>query len=219
MRSSLYWRKWLPSDPTPPTWYNRERFERLAAACIADDMQNGRGRTLREFVSTFSGNMTLYVAAAIIVTALAIRRSAARLVLFSAVYSLLYDIFGVVLRRHRPTDVPHTVPHLGAYSFPSGHAAFFVWVAFVIIIVLPRPLGRIWMYGIWAVLAAFVSLACLSRVHVGAHWPSDVVGGLLLGVGWMALTLSIGRLTRPAFGDMTPRQILAGQGPSRRSVG
>jgi DNA topoisomerase VI subunit B len=50
------WRKWVPSDPTSPHWYTEEEFERLIGAHIAqarDD--NGRGSTLREFVSQFRG--------------------------------------------------------------------------------------------------------------------------------------------------------------------
>jgi membrane-associated phospholipid phosphatase len=35
---------------------------------------------------------------------------------------------------------------------------------------------------------------------VGAHWPSDVIGGFLLGVAWTCLSLSLGRLSKPVFG-------------------
>jgi hypothetical protein len=43
--------KWLPSDPTPPCWYDKARFERLLAAYANE---NG-DRTVREFVSEFRG--------------------------------------------------------------------------------------------------------------------------------------------------------------------
>ena len=49
------WQKWLPSDPTSPHWYSPDRFRRLVAACITADADSGKGRTLREFVSTFRG--------------------------------------------------------------------------------------------------------------------------------------------------------------------
>lgn len=42
-------------------------------------------------------------------------------------------------------------------------------------------------------------VAALSRIYVGAHWPSDVIGGLLIGVAWTSLSLSLGRLTRAVF--------------------
>jgi DNA topoisomerase VI subunit B len=49
------WRKWLPSDPTCPHWYTPERFGRLVAAYLAHDADNGRKRTVREFVAEFRG--------------------------------------------------------------------------------------------------------------------------------------------------------------------
>jgi hypothetical protein len=49
------WKKWLPSDPTCPRWYTRERFERLVATYVALDQDRGKDRTVREFVSEFRG--------------------------------------------------------------------------------------------------------------------------------------------------------------------
>ena len=44
-----------------------------------------------------------------------------------------------------------------------------------------------------------VAAAALSRIYVGAHWPSDVVGGFLVGLAWTCLSLSLGRLSRPVL--------------------
>jgi DNA topoisomerase VI subunit B len=49
------WKKWLPSNPTCPHWYGPEHFERLLTAYIAHDLDTGRRRTVREFVSEFCG--------------------------------------------------------------------------------------------------------------------------------------------------------------------
>ncbi|MGZ5812829.1 MAG: hypothetical protein ACXWJR_04120, partial [Xanthobacteraceae bacterium] len=49
------WRKWRPSDAAPAAWYDRESFSRLIAACIADDEDHGRDRTVREFIADFRG--------------------------------------------------------------------------------------------------------------------------------------------------------------------
>jgi DNA topoisomerase VI subunit B len=49
------WVKWLPRNPTSAHWYDRERFGRLVAAYIADDADQGRDRTVREFVAEFDG--------------------------------------------------------------------------------------------------------------------------------------------------------------------
>jgi DNA topoisomerase VI subunit B len=49
------WAKWLPGDPTCAHWYDREHFERLVAAYIAHDADNGRNRMVRELVQEFRG--------------------------------------------------------------------------------------------------------------------------------------------------------------------
>lgn len=60
-----------------------------------------------------------------------------------------------------------------AYSFPSGHAAFFFAFAAAIYFYNKRR-------GAWFFLAAI--LMAVSRVIAGVHYPSDIVGGALIGI-------------------------------------
>ena len=152
------------------------------------------------FVSAFSGFVGIGVGAAVIALTFMIRRPATPLVVFSALYAAVYNIVNIIVRRPRPTGVAHTTSKLIGYSYPSGHVGFFVWLSVLAVVLLarnrlPRPL----YIACWFLAAVLVTAAALSRVYVGAHWPSDVVGGLLVGVAWTCLSLSLGRLTRPVF--------------------
>jgi DNA topoisomerase VI subunit B len=49
------WKKWKPSDPPCPHWYQPEHLERQLAAYIANDADHGRDRTVREFIADFAG--------------------------------------------------------------------------------------------------------------------------------------------------------------------
>jgi len=69
------------------------------------------------------------------------------------------------------------------------------------IVLLVRGLPRPVRIACWVLVCIVVVAAALSRIYVGAHWPSDVIGGFLVGVAWTALSLSFGRLTRPVFGS------------------
>ena len=98
---------------------------------------------------------------------------------------LLSNAVKYAVERVRPDSPPFHV--LSGPSFPSGHAtaAAATWAA--VALVLSRrssPRMRAVLGGTAAGIA--VAVAC-SRVFLGAHWTSDVIGGLLLGWTWFAL--------------------------------
>jgi DNA topoisomerase VI subunit B len=49
------WKKWKPSEPTSPYWYEPQHLERLIGAYLTHDRDTGRERTVREFVTEFQG--------------------------------------------------------------------------------------------------------------------------------------------------------------------
>ena len=151
------------------------------------------------FVSAFSGLLGVAVGAAVIAATFLLMRRATPFVAFSAVYSLVYNGVDLLIRRPRPTGLAHTTQHQIGYSFPSGHTGFFVWLAMLAVVLLARRLPRPLYLTAWALALVLAVAAGLSRIYVGAHWPSDVLGGLLVGVSWSALSLALGRLTDPIF--------------------
>jgi membrane-associated phospholipid phosphatase len=80
-------------------------------------------------------------------------------------------------------------------SFPSGHVTFFVcyfgFLFFVAFALLPRDSWRRRLALL--LLALPVVLIGLSRVHLRAHWPSDVLGAYLSGGLWLALSVEVYR--------------------------
>jgi undecaprenyl-diphosphatase len=86
-------------------------------------------------------------------------------------------------------------PHLGvdmlptSLAFPSGHSAnsMTAFLAAALIVAPPAHRGP-WVAG--ALLLTFV--VGLSRVYLGVHWPSDVIGGWTLGLLSVSIALTIG---------------------------
>ncbi|WP_261377746.1 phosphatase PAP2 family protein [Candidatus Nitrosocosmicus arcticus] len=66
------------------------------------------------------------------------------------------------------------------YSFPSGHALM-VSAGATITLILFRDSRK--ELAISVLLVVEAALVCFSRVYVGGHYPLDVLGGILLGVG------------------------------------
>ncbi|QNE19455.1 phosphatase PAP2 family protein [Kribbella qitaiheensis] len=90
----------------------------------------------------------------------------------------------LVAQRARPV-VDQAVPHAQGYSFPSGHALNITLAAGVMIFLL-WPLLSPTRRRIAVTLAVVVVVVVgLDRIFIGAHFPSDVVGGHVLGLGIM----------------------------------
>lgn len=89
--------------------------------------------------------------------------------------------------RSRPL-LPHPVAHAASASFPSGHAlGSLVGVGALLLVGLPH-VHRSVRLPLIGLGAAVVLLIGFSRLGIGVHYLSDVLGGYVLGAGWLAAT-------------------------------
>jgi membrane-associated phospholipid phosphatase len=104
-----------------------------------------------------------------------------------------------VVQRARPTaNFVHLAGHLADFSFPSGHVIFAT-------VLFGTTFGVVWI--VWSssilrnivliLLAALVLLMGPSRIYMGQHWPTDVLGAYCLGGLWVAGTLEVLLALRP----------------------
>jgi membrane-associated phospholipid phosphatase len=112
-------------------------------------------------------------------------RLALFVVITGAGSSLLNSTVKTAVHRLRPV-LTDPVAHEGGLSFPSGHAqAAMVGYAILLLVFLP-VLDGAWRRAA-VTLAVFMVLAIgFSRVALGVHYVSDVVGGFVLGAAWVA---------------------------------
>lgn len=84
-----------------------------------------------------------------------------------------------------------------AFGFPSSHAAMSTVIFGFLAVLTARELSLSGQLAVFSVMALLAGLIAFSRIYLGAHWLSDVLGGLSFGVAWVAL-LGIAYLRRPA---------------------
>jgi undecaprenyl-diphosphatase len=88
------------------------------------------------------------------------------------------------LQLPRPTALYQGV---SAYGFPSSHTTMCVVLYGFLAIILFRGLSGSWRWGIFVAVLVFSFIIAVSRLYLGAHWLSDVLGGFFIGTGWVTL--------------------------------
>jgi len=132
---------------------------RLPAAVVVVSVAIWLGRSGRRIEAILTGSVTAISSLAIV----------------PAVKSLV--------DRPRPTpDLVQVMTLSQGESFPSGHAAFAVVFYGFLFYLLPSLTGNgAAVKTLRILLAVLIGLTAASRIYLGAHWFSDVIGGLVLG--------------------------------------
>jgi undecaprenyl-diphosphatase len=99
----------------------------------------------------------------------------------------LYGLAKYAFQRARPRVIPRLMRGAGWYSFPSGHSTLAPLVFGLGALIWAAPWPRQRRIALLMAAAAVSLLIAFSRVYLGLHWPSDAVGGLLLGTGWAGM--------------------------------
>jgi undecaprenyl-diphosphatase len=110
-------------------------------------------------------------------------------ILATASNFVLTSVLKVLVARPRPPDFslnPADIfPMVDQYSFPSGHVLFFVvFFGFIAYLAYLHQNGRARLPVI-AVCGLLILLIGPSRVYLGAHWASDVLGSYIIGALWL----------------------------------
>ena len=185
--------------------------------------QSGLASAMALEATALGAGMVALMIAAIAGTFLALmgsRRASLLLVSGTAGGMALRDLLKLFYHRPRPRIFPWAT-NVVSSSFPSGHAMNAVIVYGTIAYLITRMTNRAAVRGAAQLVAVVVVLAiCTSRVYLGVHYPSDVLGGVIIGGAWALFCASAvesagrirgmaqGREIRPpTSGPRTDRQL------------
>ncbi len=134
----------------------------------------------------------LIVLAAILFWILDLRLEAILVVVVSATSDILNSLIKLIVARPRPSaSLVEIIQAASGLSFPSGHVMSYVafWgLLFSFGVILFRG-KHWWRIALLMISALFVVLVGPSRIYLGDHWASDVLGAYLLGGIWLAMSL------------------------------
>jgi undecaprenyl-diphosphatase len=105
------------------------------------------------------------------------------------------------IRRPRPAvDLVDVFRILESYSFPSGHVMFYIgffgFLWFLVFVLLKPSFGRTLLL---IALGSLIALVGVSRIYLGQHWASDILGASLLGGLVLVFILQVYRWGKKRF--------------------
>lgn len=103
----------------------------------------------------------------------------------------------------RPVAIYHGA---SAYGFPSGHTTMSVILYGFLAILLARKLSGVWRWGLFSGVLFISFVIGFSRLYLGAHWLSDVLGGYFIGTSWTAF---MGIAWLKAADEKVPNRLLS----------
>jgi undecaprenyl-diphosphatase len=143
-------------------------------------------RTTMLLAVTFTSGRLAIPAALLFAFAL-YRRSGTRAVICYVAACITGQVLDALLKfdvsRVRPHGVSPRLTAAGGFAYPSADAMMAVLVFGLGAYMLSRTVRSPWIRATMLITAAaFIVVAAVARVYLGAHWPSDVLGGVLAGI-------------------------------------
>ncbi len=138
-------------------------------------------------LTALGGGTVLTLVAVFVTLYLAARRKVALAVFVLssiAAGGVLTAVLKTLFARARPDIVPHLV-EVSSASFPSGHAmnSAMVYLTGAALLASAEPSRRVRIFLVSAALALTLAIG-FSRVFLGVHFPTDVLGGWAIGIAW-----------------------------------
>jgi undecaprenyl-diphosphatase len=148
------------------------------------------GTTIARVVSDVGSPATMFAIGAIATLRLWRRARLHALTWLGAIFGggVLDQVLKHSVHRSRPVGSVRYL-HIDSFSFPSGHAMLATLGFGMLAFAARRALGRNGAAG-YATAAVGVLAVAASRLYLGVHFPTDVLGGMLAGAAWLALCLT-----------------------------
>jgi membrane-associated phospholipid phosphatase len=110
---------------------------------------------------------------------------------------IIPDLFNMLIKLliHRPRPTLEDAKILLTFTqtgFPSGHVVHYVVLfGFLLTVMIEdKNVSLFWRYFVGILSAFFILTVSISRIYLGAHWATDVIGGYLFGMVYLGVMLN-----------------------------
>ena len=144
---------------------------------------------IAKFITNFGGAMFLVIATITLFIVIKNKKIGISILSNVAIVTVLNQLIKRILQRPRPTE--YRIIEETGYSFPSGHSmismAFYGYLIYLIYKYVKNK------YIKWISIVLLSILICsigISRIYLGVHYTSDVLGGFLISISYLVIYIS-----------------------------
>lgn len=145
---------------------------------------------IAKFITNFGGAIFLIILTILLLVVLKNKKVGLSICTNLVVVTILNQLLKRLLQRPRPTEF--RIIEENGYSFPSGHSmvsmAFYGYLIYLIYRFVKNK------YLKWISIVLLSLLICLigiSRIYLGVHYTSDVLGGFLISISYLVIYISV----------------------------
>lgn len=144
---------------------------------------------IAKFITNFGGAIFLVIATITLFIVIKNKKIGISILSNVAIVTVLNQLIKRILQRPRPTE--YRIIEETGYSFPSGHSmvsmAFYGYFIYLIYKYVKNKYVK-WISII--LLSLLICLIGISRIYLGVHYTSDVLGGFLISISYLIIYIS-----------------------------
>jgi hypothetical protein len=144
---------------------------------------------IAKFITNFGGAIFLIILTILLIVVLKNKKVGLSICINLVVVTILNQLLKRLLQRPRPTEF-RIIEETG-YSFPSGHSMVSMAFYGYLIYLIYRFVKNKYLKSISIVLLSLlICLIGISRIYLGVHYTSDVLGGFLISISYLVIYIS-----------------------------
>ena len=144
---------------------------------------------IAKFITNFGGAIFIILLTVILIAVIKNKKIGLSILANLAIITILNQLLKRILQRPRPTE--YRIIEESGYSFPSGHSMIsMAFYGYLIYLIYKYVENKNVKWILISLLSVLICLIGISRIYLGVHYTSDVLGGFLISISYLVIYIS-----------------------------
>ena len=144
---------------------------------------------IAKFITNFGGAIFIILLTVILIAVIKNKKIGLSILTNLAIITILNQLLKRILQRPRPTE--YRIIEESGYSFPSGHSMIsMAFYGYLIYLIYKYVENKNVKWILISLLSILICLIGISRIYLGVHYTSDVLGGFWISISYLVIYIS-----------------------------